>query len=100
MKLQNVANIGAGENHLYGISAASDDLAFAVGDILDPTTQLFNNLIENCGDSGCTQEVTPNPSVGGNNQLGGVAVVSATEAWAVGVFDGVNAPQTLILHRK
>jgi hypothetical protein len=97
--LQNAANVGTGENHLYGMAAISDDLAFAVGDVLDPTTGNFNNLIERCGDSGCVQETVPNPSQGGNNQLGGVAFVSATDVWAVGVFDGANAPQTLILHR-
>jgi hypothetical protein len=97
--LQKVANVGTGENHLYGAAAVSNDLAFTVGDVLDPTTGNFNTLIENCGDSGCVQEASPNPSQGGNNQLGGVAVVSANDVWAVGVFDGANAPQTLILHR-
>jgi len=28
-----------------------------------------------------------------------VAAVSATEAWAVGAFEGANAPQTLVLRR-
>ncbi len=97
--LQSVANVGTGENHLYGAAAISNDLAFAVGDALDPTTGNFNNPIERCGDSGCVQETVPNPSQGGNNQLGGVAFVSATDVWAVGTFDGPNAPQTLILHR-
>ena len=99
-KLQSVANIGTGENHLYGIAAISNDLAFAVGDALDPTTGNFDNLIERCGDSGCVQEIVPNPSQGGNNQLGGVAFVTATDVWAVGTFDGPNAPQTLVLHRS
>src|SRR5579871_1739481 len=98
--LQPADNVGTGENHLYGIAAFSDDLAFAVGDALDPTTGNFNNLVERCTDSGCTQEAVPNPSQGGNNQLGGVVVLSATEAWAVGAFDGPNAPQTLVLHRQ
>jgi hypothetical protein len=98
--LQTSTTVGTGENHLYGISAFSDDLAFAVGDSLDPTTGNFNNLVERCTDSGCTTEVVPNPSVGGNNQLGGVTVLSPTEAWAVGTFDGPNAPQTLVLHRQ
>jgi hypothetical protein len=92
-------NVGTGENHLYGITAISNDLAFAVGDALDPTTGNFNNLVERCTDSGCVQETVPNPSQGGNNQLGGVAFVSAKDVWAVGTFDGANAPQTLVLHR-
>ena len=66
----------------------------------DPTTQNFNNLVERCTDSGCVQETAPNPSQGSNDQLGGVLVLSTTEAWAVGAFDGANAPQTLILHRQ
>jgi hypothetical protein len=98
-RLQSAANMGTGENHLYGLAAVSNDLAFAVGDVLDPTTGNFNNLVESCGDSGCVQETTPNPSQAGNNQLGGVAVVNAGDVWAVGMFDGLNAPQTLILHR-
>jgi hypothetical protein len=97
--LQSVDNGSAGENHLYGIAAISNDLAYAVGDALDPASQNFNNLVERCTDSGCTKEAVPNPSQGGNNQLGGVTVLSATEAWAVGAFDGPNAPQTLVLHR-
>jgi hypothetical protein len=92
-------NVGTGENHLYGAAAFSDSLAFAVGDALDPTSGNFNNLVERCTSSGCSTETVPNPSQGGNDQLGGVVVLSATEAWAVGTFDGPNAPQTLVLHR-
>jgi hypothetical protein len=97
--LQSSDNGSTGENHLYGIAAVSNDLAYAVGDALDPTTQTFNNLVERCTDSGCVKETVPNPSQGGNNQLGGVVVVSASDVWAVGAFDGPNAPQTLVLHR-
>jgi hypothetical protein len=93
------ATIGSGENHLYGIAAASNDLAFAVGDALDPKTGNFNNLVEVCGATSCTKENVPNPSRGGSNQLGGVTVVDGTDVWAVGAFDGPNAPLTLILHR-
>ncbi len=98
--LMSVDNVGTGENHLYGVTAISNDLAFAVGDALDPTTGNFNNLVERCTDSGCVKETVPNPSQGGNNQLGGVTFVNANDVWAVGTFDGPNAPQTLILHRK
>jgi hypothetical protein len=99
--LQTAANIGTGENHLYAASAVSNDLAFAAGDVLDPTTGNFSTLIEACTDSGCTRETTPNPNPAGNNQLGGVTVVNgnAKDVWAVGTFDGPNAPQTLVLHR-
>jgi hypothetical protein len=97
--LRSSDNGSTGENHLYGIAAVSNDLAYAVGDALDPTTQNFNNLVQSCTDSGCSKETVPNPSQGGNNQLGGVTVVSANDVWAVGTFDGPNAPQTLFLHR-
>jgi hypothetical protein len=92
-------NVGTGENHLYGVAAFSNNLAFAVGDSLDPTTQNFSNLVERCTSSGCSTETVPNPSQGGNDQLGAVTFVSATDVWAVGTFDGPNAPQTLVLHR-
>jgi len=95
---QSSANSGSSENHLYGIAAASNGVAFAVGDSLNQAGN-FLNLVERCTPSGCVQESTPNPSQGGSNQLGGIAVVSAAEAWAVGAFDGPNAPQTLVLHR-
>jgi hypothetical protein len=98
--LQSSDNGTTGENHLYGIFAISNDLAFAVGDALDPATQNFNNLVERCTDSGCVLELVPNPSQGGNDQLGGVVALSTTEAWAVGAFDGPNAPQTLVLRRQ
>ncbi len=100
-RFQSAANAGTGENHLYGASAVSNDLAFAVGDVLDPASGNFSTLIESCTDSGCARETSPNPNTGGNNQLGGVAVVNANpkDVWAVGTFDGPNAPQTLVLHR-
>lgn len=98
--LQPSDTLTAGENHLYGISAASTSVAFAVGDSLVVATQNFNNLVERCTGSECDSETVPNPSNGGNNQLGGVVTLSATEAWAVGTFDGPNAPQTLVLHRQ
>lgn len=98
---QSAANVGTGENHLYGASAVSNDLAFAVGDVLDPASGNFSTLIESCTDSGCAGETSPNPNTSGNNQLGGVAVVNGNpkDVWAVGTFDGSNAPQTLVLHR-
>jgi hypothetical protein len=98
--LQNSDTTSTGENHLYGVSAFSNSVAFAVGDSLVVATQNFNNLVERCTSSECDSETVPNPSNGGNNQLGGVVVLSATEAWAVGTFDGANAPQTLVLHRQ
>jgi hypothetical protein len=93
-----VGNVGAGENHLYGVGAIGKDAAWAVGGFLDPASGNFNTLIERGGDSGFAQVPSPNGTQNGSNILASVAAVDANEAWAVGTFDGANARQTLILH--
>jgi hypothetical protein len=91
------ANAGA-ESHLYGVAAVAGEVAWAVGGFVDPVSGNFNTLIEQSSASGFTPVSSANATQNGNNILSSVAAVSATEAWAVGTFDGANARQTLILH--
>jgi len=97
--LDHAVSVGVGENHLYAISSLSNDVAWAVGSVLDTASGNALTLIERRGDSGWVRESSPNPGfANGDSKLGGVAVVNSTEVWAVGAFDGPNAVQTLILH--
>jgi hypothetical protein len=91
-------NMGAGENHLYGVGAHGKDASFAVGGFVDPASGNFNTLIERVDGSQFTVVPSPNATTDGNNLLSSVAIIDSTEAWAVGTFDGANAEQTLILH--
>jgi hypothetical protein len=97
--LDHAVSVGAGENHLYAISSLSNDVAWAVGSVLEVASGNALTLIERGGDSGWTQEASPSPgAANGDSKLGGVAVINGTDVWAVGTFDGPNAAQTLILH--
>jgi len=97
--LQTAFNVSGTENHINGIASLSNDVAWAVGQFTDPSSGNAFTLIERGGDSAWVQETSPNPgAANGDSKLGGVAVVSSSDVWAVGQFDGVNAAQTLILH--
>jgi len=96
---QKAFNVRGTENHINGIASLSNDIAWAVGQFTDPNSGNAFTLIERGGDSAWEQETSPNPgAANGDSKLGGVAVVSSSDVWAVGQFDGPNAAQTLILH--
>ena len=98
--LQKPVNAGTGENHLYGIAALTPDSMWAVGTYAATTGAGLSTLIERHTSSGWVQETTPSPGLQyGNSEVAGIAIVSSTDVWAVGTYDGPNAPQTLILHR-
>jgi hypothetical protein len=96
--IQTSATIGSAENHLLGVSAASDSLAWAVGQYMDAAGGTMKTLIERGGSSGWVQVSSPNATDTDDNGLADVAVVDAHNVWAVGMFAGANADQTLIVH--
>jgi hypothetical protein len=92
------ADVGAGDNFLYSVSAAVGATTWALGTYLDPASGNDFTLVEQSTAKGWAQVTSPSPSSNGNNILGGVARVGAHDVWAVGTFDGANARQTLTLH--
>ncbi len=90
---------GAGGSFLTGVAATSPSNAWAVG--YYGTGGALRTLIEHW--NGRSWAIVPSPSPGppgGQNELNGVAMTSATSAWAVG-YDGnlaATADRALILH--
>jgi hypothetical protein len=83
---------------LNGVTAVSANDVWAVGEFLN-ASGVFQTLIEQW--NGHKWSVVSSPNVGTqNNELSGVAAVSANDVWAVGFFEpGANVPlQTLTLH--
>jgi|GEM_PF-1808635 len=97
---QTSPNVGSTENHLNGIAALDNDVAWAVGSYLDPASGALFTLTLRHDDSGWTVVPSPNPgsAVADNSALGDVVALSPTDIWAVGSFAGANGDQTLILH--
>jgi hypothetical protein len=88
-------NAGAGSNQLNGVAAVSANDIWAVGfSIPSPSAGVSQTLIEHW--NGTSWSVVNSPNVGLDNVLKGVAVVSATDVWAVG-YAG-NESQTLTEH--
>jgi hypothetical protein len=92
-------NPSSTSNTLSAVSAVSETDAWAVGYYTDDATGATNSLILHWDGTGWSQVSSPNPSSTSNHLLG-VSVVSATDAWAVGVSRDVatGADDTLILH--
>jgi len=75
-------NVGAAPNELFGVSALSATKAFAVGQ-RKTSSHVRKTLAEFFSNGSWKVQATPN--VGTNdNQLEGVAAISATNTWAVG----------------
>jgi hypothetical protein len=91
-------NVGTGENHLVGVALDSRGVAWAVGHSADVQDKNARTLIARNDGSSWTVVSSQNATVKGNNMLGGIAIVGG-DMWAVGSFDGVNAAQTLVMHR-
>jgi hypothetical protein len=74
---------GSAGNALNGVAAVSDGSAWAVGTSYRHGRPA-RTLIEHWNGTGWTQVPSPSPARGGYNTLASVAVLSATNAWAVG----------------
>ena len=87
-------NVGTSANQLNGTAAGAANDVWAVGSSTTPSG-VFQTLVEHW--NGTSWSVVPSPNVGTlGNSLNAVAVVSATDAWAVGSTSG--AGQTLTEH--
>ncbi|MDX6309204.1 MAG: hypothetical protein QOI06_2250 [Nocardioidaceae bacterium] len=82
---------------LGGVSAASSDNAWAVGgDYVG--SQVYGTLIEHWDGTSWTIAPSPNPGTF-QSGLDGVAIISPTDAWAVGAYsDSGSEGKTLIEH--
>jgi hypothetical protein len=88
---------GSFGNALFGVAAASASNVWAVGDT-SPSNGIFKTLIERWNGSSWSTVTSPSPgSIG--NVLTSVAVVSASNAWAVGQYvSNLYATQSLVEH--
>jgi len=94
-------NPGADWNYLQSVSATSGTDAWAVGEAslrVDAHTEISGTLIEHWNGRTWVKVRSPSPGIS-DNALFGVGAVSATNAWAVGDYEGgTGAHQALILH--
>jgi len=92
-------NVGASSNQLNGVAAVSASDVWAVGYAYpSASTGVSQTLTEHW--NGTSWNVVSSPNVGSDDVLNGVAVVSATDIWAVGYADSSSSGilQTLTLH--
>src|SRR5713226_9528426 len=91
-------NVRSFNNNLRAVAAVSSGDIWAVGStysnqILSPSSTLTDHW------NGTRWSIVPSPNVGSSfNQLDGVAVVSASDVWAVGNYISQNPAKTLIEH--
>jgi hypothetical protein len=84
-------------NELLGVAAVAANDVWAVGYTYTQSSNIYQTLIEQW--NGTSWQIIPSPNVASiNNQLSGVAVVAANDAWAVGYTynQSSNIYQTLI----
>jgi hypothetical protein len=95
-------DVGPGNNGLSGVAAVSASDVWVVGGYHPPSSSNVppsQTLIERW--NGTTWSTVSSPDLGtGNNYLSGVAAVSASDIWAVGIYGPTSSGpgQTLIEH--
>jgi WD40 repeat protein len=90
-------NVGSDDNFLHSVAAVSASDIWAVGRHGSSRSQTFQTLIEHW--DGISWQVVPSPNVGLDGAwLQGLAVVSATDIWAVGAYTHSGGVQALIEH--
>jgi hypothetical protein len=80
---------------LWGVSAVSATDAWAVGHRVTPTGNVRTLVLHWDGTAWSTVK-SPNPSLT-YDHLNGVSAVSATDAWAVGIFETADAFKSLVM---
>ena len=84
--------------HLNSVAAVSASDIWAVG-ISSKSSNSFQTLIEHWNGRNWSVVKSPNPAGTMNNFLNGIAVISASDIWAVGNSSNTsNSSQTLIEH--
>ena len=83
---------------LYGVTAVSDGDVWAVGQYYNGTNP-YQTLVERWNGTAWSVVASPNITTTANNFLRSVAVVSASDVWAVGYYySGFNPALTLVEH--
>jgi hypothetical protein len=78
-------NSGAGENDLFGATTAADGSTWAVGWLIDPSTDNHLTLIEHGVEGQWSVVPSPNPNASlGDVGLAGIVAVPGGGLWAVG----------------
>ncbi len=95
--VQRVAHAGSFDNNFYGIGAAPDGTAWAVGATSDAKGRQFTLIEREAAGGRWNIEPSPSPSRAGSSLLADVAAIGH-DVWAVGAFDGPQAQRSLILH--
>jgi hypothetical protein len=90
-------NLGTSGNHLSGVAAVSANDVWAVGYYYDNSSNRDQTLTMHYADGQWTVVTSPNVGTSQNN-LTGVAAVSANDVWAVGDYVNGSAFQTLTMH--
>jgi hypothetical protein len=87
------------EDQLNSVAVVSASDVWAVGQYVNVNSGAFQTLIEHWNGSIWSKVTSPNPG-SAHNQLNSVAVVSANDIWAVGLYGNGNsgALQTLAEH--
>ncbi len=102
-------NVGTHNNRLLGVAAVSRDDVWAVGYYGDDSAQIDSDFSSTLPAQtlvlhwdGKSWKIVTSPDIGQeSNRLREVAVVSANDTWAVGVYGGnskSDASKTLVLH--
>lgn len=95
-------NAGTADNFLEGTAAVSATDVWAVGGMVDSGTGLDQTLTEHWDGNAWSIVTSPNQTISGSktpNSLSGVAVVSASNVWAVGSFrNASSALQSLVMN--
>ncbi len=85
---------------LYGVAAVSTSDVWAVGQEFGPNSQIYQPIIEHWDGTKWSNVASPNPGAGAGG-LTGIAVISASDIWAVGSYVLAGPPygsQALIVH--
>jgi S-layer homology domain len=88
--------VPSSSNFLFSVAGASSNDIYAVGDY-EQTYNQDRTLVEHWDGSAWTTVTSENPS-SENNDLRGVAAISSSDVWAVGVVAGNTADRTLAEH--
>ncbi len=93
----NSPNTGTHDNYLYGVAAISANDVWAVGYYDNGNGTTSQTLVEHW--DGNSWSVANSPNVGTHdNNLVGVAAISANDVWAVGDYSNGDIHQTLVEH--
>jgi len=92
-------NLGSGDNKLNGVTAASANNIWAVGNFYNTNSRTYQTLTEHWNGSSWSIVTSRNVAGSVSNILKGVASLSASNVWAIGQYTNASqSTQTLIEH--